>query len=38
VSVGRPVTGAAEGMAALRAIRGALAAAEEDPAWPPAPR
>jgi 1,5-anhydro-D-fructose reductase (1,5-anhydro-D-mannitol-forming) len=33
-----PETGAAEGIAALRAIRGALAASEEDPAWQPAPR
>jgi predicted dehydrogenase len=33
-----PETGAAEGIAALRAIRDALDAAEEDRAWPPAPR
>jgi predicted dehydrogenase len=33
-----PETGAAEGIAALRAIRDALAAAEEDPACQPAPR
>jgi UDP-N-acetyl-2-amino-2-deoxyglucuronate dehydrogenase len=33
-----PETGAAEGIAALRAIRDALAAGEEDPAWQPAPR
>ena len=33
-----PETGAAEGIAALRAIRDALASAEEDAAWQPAPR
>jgi predicted dehydrogenase len=33
-----PETGAAEGIAALRAIRAALAAAGEDRAWQPAPR
>jgi len=33
-----PETGAAEGIAALRAIRAALEAAESDRAWQPAPR
>lgn len=33
-----PETGAAEGIAALRAIRAALEAAEGDRAWQPAPR
>jgi UDP-N-acetyl-2-amino-2-deoxyglucuronate dehydrogenase len=33
-----PATGAAEANPALRTIRDALAAAEEDPAWQPAPR
>jgi predicted dehydrogenase len=33
-----PETGAAEGIAALRAIRAALEASESDEAWQPAPR
>jgi predicted dehydrogenase len=33
-----PETGAAEGIAALRAIRWALAPADRDEAWQPAPR